>query len=147
MRARQSIRSFIKLFIVCMLSCVLFALTACSTETPDERLRTELRTVASWAATVRKVGEDWQGGRVQTGYTMKALEAPQAELQQEGKTIAQDSAMPAAARTSAQQQIEKLRDAVAQMHAAVERADAFAFAQALNELDAAARPVRAFVNQ
>jgi hypothetical protein len=147
MRVRQSIRSFVELFIVCILSCVLIVLTACSTQTPDERLKTELRTVASWAATVRKVGEDWQGGRVQTGYTMKALEAAQEELQQEGKTIAQDSALPAAARTSATQQIEKLRDAVAQMHAAVARADTLAFAQALNELDAAARPVRAFVNQ
>jgi hypothetical protein len=125
----------------------LFVGAACSTQSPDERLKTELRTVSSWAATVRKVGEDWQGGRVPTGYATKTLEAAQTELQKEDETLAQDADIPAAQRTGAQQQIEKLNDAVGQMRTALARADRLALTQALVQLNAAAQPVSSFVGQ
>jgi ABC-type proline/glycine betaine transport system substrate-binding protein len=134
--------------LVCVaLAAALLPAAACSTQTPDERLKTELRTVASWAATVRKVCEDWQGGRVPTGYAAKALEAAQDELQTEAQTLSEDTSIPAQARAAAQGQIEQLAQAVGQAQGAVGRADATAMAQVLGQLDAAARPINSFVGR
>ncbi len=107
---------------------------ACGSRSPDEQLQTELRTVSSWAATARKVCEDWQGGRVPSGYARQSLPAAQEELQKEGETLAQNSGIPADRRAGAQGQIARLKQMIGQAQAAIEHADGGALAQALQQL-------------
>ena|GEM_PF-6171090 len=121
---------------------LLLACAACGTQSPAEQLQTELRTVASWAATAQKVCADRQAGRVPAGYALKALAAAQDELQTEDETLAQNSNTPTEQRATARAQVAQVKQAVAEAHDAIARADGGALAAALKRLTDAAAALR-----
>ena len=110
----------------------LIFLTACSSS-PD-KLTKELKTISSWAATVRMVGEALMNGKVPTAFAKRTLETAQQNLKDENKTLSKSSDIPNEERTSVQGQINRIQQLVSQMKSAVEGKDQSVLSQLIRQL-------------
>jgi hypothetical protein len=115
---------------------LLASLAACNSQSPADRLRKELQTVASWAATSRMVGEALQNGKVPSAYAARTFEAAGQNLQEESRTLEKSADIPAAGRADLQAQIARLEQIVRQLKAAAEGKDNAALAQQVEQLTA-----------
>src|SRR3982751_4038212 len=88
-----------------LLPTVLIFLNACSFQSAPDKLRQELQTISSWAATARMVGEALMNGQVPSAYAARAFEAALQELQAEDKTLEQSSDIPAEQRANFQAEV------------------------------------------
>ena len=109
---------------------------ACCSRPPADQLRSELQTVASWAATARMAGEEWLKGSVPRAYAAQTFRAAEETLREEARAIQGQRAEAAAGLTRA------AAATVRQMRAAVEGGDTRALAQFLERLKAEERAVR-----
>ncbi len=80
------------------------------------------------------VGEAWANGAVTTVYAKRTLQTTLETLQDESKTLAQDSDIPAAQLTEAQQQIKNLQQTVNAIAAAIEQRDRTSLSAQLQQL-------------
>jgi hypothetical protein len=105
------------------LGLVLSLLVACSrSPSPDQQAKA-LKTIGSWTATARLLGEDWQQERVPQHYTEQTLEKVQTEMQQELKDVPTPPAV-----------VKQIQQTIAQMAGKVDRSQSRAFAIALRRL-------------
>ncbi|HEX8891545.1 MAG TPA: hypothetical protein VF779_20520 [Pyrinomonadaceae bacterium] len=117
-----------------LLLILLASLAACSSQSPADKLHKELRTVVSWAATSRMVGEALQNGKVLQGYAARTFEAAGRNLQEESRTIDKSADIPAEERAGAQAQIARLEQIVGQLKSMVEGKDNAALSQQVEQL-------------
>ncbi|MDQ3819197.1 MAG: hypothetical protein M3362_16185 [Acidobacteriota bacterium] len=110
----------------------LILLTACTS--PSDKLTKELKTVSSWSATVRMVGEALMGGEVPDAYAKRTLDTAAQNLEDESKTLSNSSDLPGDERARAQEQVGRIRQLVGQTKAAVEGKDRSALAQLIAQL-------------
>ncbi|HEY9662644.1 MAG TPA: hypothetical protein V6C65_29670 [Allocoleopsis sp.] len=75
-----------------LLAGLLFGLAACGRSTPHDKLVEAIKTIHSWTATARMVGEAWQQGSVPDPYAQQTLTKSQHEIDQ---AIQQLSSPPA----------------------------------------------------
>src|SRR4051794_40074542 len=87
---------------------LLALLVACNSQSPADKLRKELQTVASWAATSRMVGEALQNGKVLSAYAARTFETAGQNLQDESRTLEKSSDIPSEGRANLQAQIARL---------------------------------------
>jgi hypothetical protein len=123
---------------------LLLLLTACHNQSPADKLRAELKTVASWAATARMTGEAWSGGAVPNAYARRTLQAAATALQESAAALdisARDGSTVPDLRTATMAKMQKLQQLVAQMSAAVEQQNRAAMAEQLNQLAAVEREI------
>ena len=69
------------------LGLMLSVLVACSRSPSPEQQTKALKTIGSWTATARLLGEAWQQERVPQHYTEQTLEKAQAEMKKELKDV------------------------------------------------------------
>ena len=117
-------------------SLVLVLALACSTRPPAEQLKTELQTVASWAATARMTGEQWLKGSVPRAYAAQTLRAAAETLEEEAQAIQGQEAAGAAELTRA------AGATIGRMRTAVEGGDRAALARLLEQLKAEEQAAR-----
>jgi hypothetical protein len=115
---------------------LVLALAGC-TQSPEDQLKAELQTVASWAATARMASEQLLKGAVPRAYAAQTLRAAAETLQEEAQTIQgvkADGAAAAGLQASLLGRTQSLGQAVGQMSAAVESKDDQKLAQSLEQL-------------
>jgi hypothetical protein len=115
---------------------LVLALAGC-TQSPEDQLKAELQTVASWAATARMASEQLLKGAVPRAYVVQTLQAAAETLSEEAQTIQGVKANGTAAaglQSSLLGRTQNLGRAVGQMRAAVEGKDDQALAQLLEQL-------------
>lgn len=102
---------------------LLISAQGCQTQKPSEKLREELQTVTSWAATVRAVAGQWNRGAVLTVYAVKTFEAAGQSLDDEMKRLGKDSEIAAEKREAALSQMQNLKAIVGAMRDAAQKED------------------------
>jgi len=117
-----------------LLLILLASLAACSSQSPADKLRQELRTVASWAATSRMVGEALQNGKVLSDYAARTFEAAGQNLQEESRTLEKSSDIPVEERANLQAQLARLEEIVGQLKTAAAAKDNAALSQQVEQL-------------
>lgn len=110
----------------------LILLTACNS--PSDKLTKELKTISSWAATVRMVGEALISSKVPVAYAKRTLETAEHNLQDESKTLSKASDIPNQERTRAQYEISRIQQLAGQMKTAVEGKDQTALSQLIGRV-------------
>ena len=122
-------------------------LTACQHQSPAVQVQAELKTASSWAATARMVGEKWSGGAVPTRYARRSLEAAADALEESENalnTLAQGVQVAGRdLRPEALAEIQKLKQVIAQMSAAIEKQDRAAMTAQISQLSAVEREIAA----
>jgi hypothetical protein len=102
---------------------LLSLLLGCSRSPSPQKSVKALKTIQSWTATARLVGEAWQQGRVPQHYAQQTLEKSQEEIAKEAKDL-----------TAPPPLIKGVQQTIAQMGKQVDRSQAGAFAAALTQL-------------
>jgi hypothetical protein len=115
-----------------LLSVSLICLSACGA--PSDKMNKELKTISSWAATVRMVGESLMGGKLPDTYAKRTIETARQTLQEESATLGKSSDIRAEQRQGAQQQIDRLQQIIAQMKTAIESRDRGALSQLVEQV-------------
>ena len=110
------------------------SLVACNSQSPADKLRKELQTVASWAATSRMVGEALQNGKVLSAYAARTFEAAGQKLQEESRTLEKSSDIPVEERANLQAQLARLEQIVGQLKTAAAGKDNAALSQQVGQL-------------
>lgn len=113
---------------------LLISLSACSSQSPADKLRQELQTVSSWVSTSRMVGEALQNGKVPNAYAARTLEAAGQNLQEESRTLEKSSDIPTEGRANAQAQIARLQQIIGQLKASVEGKDTASLSKEMEKL-------------
>src|SRR4051812_25428986 len=104
-----------------LLPTVLVFLNACSFQSAPDKLRQELQTISSWAATTRMAGEALLNGHVPSAYAARAFETAHQNLQDEGKALEQSSDIPAEQRAKVQTEVTRLQQIIGQLKTSAER--------------------------
>lgn len=100
-----------------LLTSALLVCAACSQQTSSEKLVKPLKTVQSWTATARMVGETWQQGTIPDTYAQQTLEKSQQEIAHETKALTAPYALQQSLR-QLQQTLQKMTVDVKQQHKA-----------------------------
>jgi hypothetical protein len=128
---------------VCSLSLLLLAFTSC-TQSPATQLKTELRTITSWTAMARMVGEAWLRGAVPNAYAAHTLQTAEESLSEVIRTLqAQKLEGVAELQTSLTGQARSLEQLVKQMRADIENRDGSALSQLLKQLEEEEQTIKA----
>jgi hypothetical protein len=90
----------------------LLILSAACSQDPQKEVREELRTLSSWARTLRLLAESWREGSVPSRYAAKTAREAREALQEELQAVQQSSSVPADARAALAQHAQTL-DALA----------------------------------
>ncbi|MEG4024179.1 hypothetical protein [Microcoleus sp. S13C4] len=96
-----------------LIASLLLVLAGCSQSSSHDKLVKTLKTVESWTATARMVGETWQQGSIPDLYAQQTLEKSQQEISKETKDLTDPPALP--------RQIYQLQQTLQQMTTAVKQ--------------------------
>ena len=96
-----------------LIASLLLVLAGCSPSSSHDQLVKTLKTVQSWTATARMVGETWQQGSIPDLYAQQTLEKSQQEIAKETKDLTDSPALP--------RQIYQLQQTLQQMTTALKQ--------------------------
>jgi hypothetical protein len=121
---------------LCSLSFILLLFAACA-RSPSAQLKSDIKTVTSWTATARYVGQSWLKGNVPRAYAVQTLQAAQETLDEEAQAIGEQSTEGnSQIKSSLAGQARGLSQLINLMRAAVDSSDNQTLTQLLKRFDA-----------
>jgi len=123
-----------------LLVVALLLAAACSQKPPDEKLLDDVQPAASWAASLRFMGEKWLANSVPTAFVKNSADAARKSIEKTAKQIDQSQAS-AGLRQALRRDAVEVMQAAEQMEAAVDKGDRSGVERAIKELDTVAHDI------
>lgn len=101
---------------------LLLILTACSRATDRDKTVKTLKSIQSWTATARMVGEAWQEARIPQQYARQTLIKSREEIAKEAKELPDPPTI-----------VEQLKETISSLTDKIDRPDNVAFATSLGK--------------
>src|SRR5437764_11404781 len=119
---------------------VLALAAACSHKPPDEKLLDDVEPAASWAASLRFIGEKWLANSVPTAFVKNSADAARKSIEKTAKQIDQSQASPGLRQALRRDTVTAMRAAEG-LEVSVGKGDRNGVQRAIKQFEAVAKDI------